>query len=127
MTRAMLEGICGVLRLRKETIERNSKQAIRCVNAVGGGSLSPHWMQMLAAALDVEVRVPENTRCAGAIGAAYCALIGLGLCRDFNDCAARVRIQSTYMPNRNTQQAYQEQWERFVEMAGVPETFRSRR
>ena len=45
---------------------------------MGGGATSDVWMQMLADVLQIPVRVPKNPRYVGAMGAYYCALIGLG-------------------------------------------------
>jgi xylulokinase len=69
------------------------------VRVIGGGSCSDIWMQILADVLNVTVEVPAATRHAGALGTAYCALVGLGLCNDIEDAASRVRIAKTYIPN----------------------------
>ena len=117
MVNAVLEGICCILRLRKEMIEKDSGQTITRVNAVGGGAGSDHWMQMMADILQVEVCVPENARYAGALGAAYCAMIGLGLCRDFDECADKVRIARRFLPKAENKEVYDEKWERFRKTA----------
>jgi len=61
--------------------------------------------------------VPENARYAGALGAAYCAMIGLGLREDFEECAARMRIKECYMPREEAAKIYDLQWPRFWKVA----------
>ena len=117
MVNAVLEGICCILRLRKEMIEKDSGQIITHINAVGGGAGSDHWMQMMADVLQVEICVPDNARYSGALGAAYCAMIGLGLCRDFDECAEKVRIAKRFLPKAENKEVYEEKWERFKKTA----------
>jgi len=117
MVNAVLEGICYILRLRKEAIEKSVGKTITRIYAVGGGAGSTHWMQMLADVLHAEVIVPENARYAGALGAAYCAMIGLGLREDFEECAARMRIKECYMPREEAAKIYDLQWPRFWKVA----------
>ena len=117
MVNAVLEGICCILRLRKAAIEKNTGEPITRIHVVGGGAGSPHWMQMLADVLRVEVIVPENARYAGALGAAYCAMIGLGLCGGFEDCAERAQIKARYLPREDAADVYDRQWPRFWKVA----------
>lgn len=119
MVNAVLEGICCILRLRKEGIEKNTGRPITRVNAVGGGAGSPHWMQMLADVLQVEVCVPDNARYAGALGAAYCAMIGLGLRENFDECAQKMRVKARYMPQKEAMEVYDQQWLRFRQVADL--------
>lgn len=119
MVNAMLEGICQILRLRKTLIERSCGGPITSANAVGGGAGSDHWMQMMANVLNIEICVPENARYAGALGSAYCAMIGLGLCADFDDCSRIVSVKKRFYPQPETQAVYQEVWEKFLQNTGV--------
>ena len=119
MVNAVLEGICCILRLRKEAIEKSTGDPITRVNVVGGGAGSPHWMQMLADVLQVEVCVPDNARYAGALGAAYCAMIGLGLRNNFDECAQKMRVKARYMPQKEAMEVYDRQWLRFRQVADL--------
>jgi len=67
--------------------------------------------------LRVEVIVPENARYAGALGAAYCAMIGLGLCENLEECAERARIKARYIPRDDAADVYDRQWPRFWKAA----------
>ena len=107
MTRAVMEGVCYQLRMGAEysanTMGRHLPAKVR---AIGGGSRSALWMQMLADVLNVTIEVPAETRHAGAVGTAYCALVGLGLCDNIEDAARRVKIASTYTPDPEAVTAY---------------------
>ena len=108
MTRAILEGVCYQLKMGME--HKHSVTDIpvpTVINAVGGGAGSSLWMQMLADVFNITIRVPADTRHAGAVGTAYAALIGLGVCRDYSDAAAKVKIANTYVPNPETVKVYE--------------------
>ena len=54
---------------------------------------------MLADVLNVKIEVPAATRHAGALGTAYCALVGLGICDNIEDAARYVKATKVYTPN----------------------------
>ncbi len=113
MTRAVLEGICQILKVRKNITEKNSGIPIKKVSAVGGGSLSPVWMQILADTLDVEVSVPGGSRYAGALGAAFCAM---------GKDELPLRFERTYSPHKENAELYEKQSGKFMhacEMLGT--------
>ncbi|MBE6595171.1 MAG: carbohydrate kinase [Ruminococcaceae bacterium] len=100
MTRAVMEGVCYQLRMGAEYQEKTYGYRLpETVRVVGGGACSSLWMQMLADVLGVTVEVPAATRHAGALGTAYCALVGLGLCADMVEAGRGVRIGHVYTPN----------------------------
>ena len=114
MTRAVLEGVCYQLKTGIE--EKHVKAGTpfpKSINAVGGGACSPLWMQILADVLNVTIHVPADTRHAGAVGTAYAALIGLGVCRDYNEAAARVKITRTYQPKPENVKVYEKGYSLF--------------
>lgn len=76
--RAMLESLCYTHRWSLEKVRAHHGTLPKEIRAVGGGATSDVWMQMLADVLQIPVRVPKNPRYVGAMGAYYCALIGLG-------------------------------------------------
>ena len=117
LLRAVQEGVCYTLRVRKACLERDAGKKITRIHAVGGGTGSAHWMQILSDILQVPVAVPENARYAGALGAAYYAMIGLGICRDVEDCAGRIRIRKTYRPREEMVEPYDRMWRKFCDMA----------
>lgn len=99
MVRAIMEGVCyhlktGALNIQKE----KGYPAPKAVNVIGGGSLSDIWMQTLADVMNVSVRVPKSTKHAGAVGTAYNALIGLGVCADYNEVGKHLQIERSFEP-----------------------------
>lgn len=107
MARAIMEGICYQLKICAENMCGNKGFPWPDeVNAVGGGACSDVWMQMLADIFGVTIRVPEAPRHAGAVGTAYSALIGLGICSDYNDAAKKVRIERVFTPKQETKEIY---------------------
>jgi xylulokinase len=114
MTRAVLEGVCYQLRMGAEyNIKVKGRPMPDKVRVIGGGSCSDIWMQILADVLNVTVEVPAATRHAGALGTAYCALVGLGLCNDIEDAASRVQIAKTYIPNPTAVAVYDKSYRTF--------------
>ena len=114
MTRAVLEGISQILKVRKDLIEKNSGMKIKAVNVVGGGSKSSCWMQILADMLDCEVRVPAGAKYAGALGAAYCAMAGLGVHKSIDDAVKASEMERTFRPDPEVVDKYNLQSEKFL-------------
>jgi len=106
MVNAVMESVCYSMRLSLDALRKGTRREVNALRAVGGCATSNHWMQMLADVLGIVVEVPRNPRHAGAVGAAYCALIGLGLCSDFNEAKARIVIEKRYQPSPDTSAAY---------------------
>ena len=80
------------------------------LRVVGGGTGSAHWMQMLSDVLQLPIEVPADSRHAGAIGTAYCALIGLGKCNDFEDINRMIRIEKRYEPRPDHTAVYEKMY-----------------
>lgn len=117
MTRAVIEGLCFTLKMRNlYFLKENGFSAPKEYSAIGGGSLSPVWMQMLADIFNAPINVPADTKHTGAIGTAYCALVGLGLCQDFQEAAQRVSLLHRYEPIPENVALYEKNYERFVKL-----------
>lgn len=114
MVRAVLEGICYSLKYADEQY-RSRKGLVRQKEyyAIGGGSLSPVWMQMLADILNMPINVPRETKHTGAIGAAYCALVGLGRCTDYGEASQNITVQHRYEPIPEHISVYADGYARF--------------
>jgi len=107
MVRAVMEGVCYMLKMSEcYSCEQKGLAPPGTINVVGGGSESDVWMQMLADVLNIPVRVPEAPRHAGTVGAAYCALIGLGLCKNYEEASEKVRIARVLVPQPEAVAAY---------------------
>lgn len=114
MTRAVLEGVCYQLKLGIEAKHAKANTSYpKSINAVGGGAGSALWMQILADVLNVAIHVPADTRHAGAVGTAYAALIGLGVCSDYTEAAKKVKIDKIYTPDPENVKAYEKSYALF--------------
>ena len=110
---AMQEGICYMLRSKLDAYRRESGQDIRMLRVVGGATGSDHWMQMLSDVLGIPVEIPADSRHAGAIGTAYCALIGLGKCADFEEANRIIRVEKRFAPRADHRNIYDENYRVF--------------
>ena len=120
MTRAVMEGVCYQLRMGAEYQNKTYGRTLPAkVCAVGGGARSELWMQMLADVLNVNVEVPAATRHAGALGTAYCALVGLGICDGIEDAARRMKIAKVYTPNPEAVEVYNKGYRVFEKIYGT--------
>lgn len=113
MVRALMEGVCYTLRMNVEDYWKESGTRPDRIHAVGGGSLSDVWMQALADILDIPVSVPGSPRHAGAIGTAYCALIGLGCCENFREAAGQIEIERSFEPRPEAVKIYHDAYQVF--------------
>jgi len=114
MARAIMEGVCYHLKMRASG---NKYDWPEFFSAIGGGSCSDVWMQMLADVMNTPVRVPADTRHAGAIGTAYSVLIGLGECSDYSEAAQRIRFERTFNPRPEAVAAYEKSYAAFRQLA----------
>jgi xylulokinase len=103
---AVLEGMCYQMCWANEIYHKKIGKTINSIRIVGGGSQSDPWMQMMANILQIPVEVPENSAHAGAIGSAYCAFIGLGLCKDFNEIKRKIKVKKTFLPQSEHAKTY---------------------
>lgn len=76
--RAVMEGVAFHLRWIIEALERQGFH-IPALNAIGGGSTSPIWTQIISDITGRELRVVKHPLEAGAMGAALTVAVGLGI------------------------------------------------
>ena len=107
---AVMESVCYSLRMEAEYYKKDRQKAIEKLNAIGGGALSDHWMQMMADVMGVPVSVPENCRHAGAIGSAAIVSVGKGVYK-IDEIDQFVRIEKTFYPREKERKIYDRQYE----------------
>ena len=71
---------------------------------------------MLADVLQITVEVPESPRYTGAIGAYYCAMVGLGLLENYDAIYKDVRIERTFIPNKEHAQIYDKLYNVYIKL-----------
>lgn len=95
---AIMEGIAFQLRQSMELLQSVGMPPFPELRAVGGCTGSTTWMQRTADILGTPIHVPAYAQHAGAVGTAYCALVGLGICRDFTQAREMIQVQKIYEP-----------------------------
>lgn len=103
---AVQESVCYMLRSKLDTYRKESGRPIEKLRVVGGAAASNHWMQMLSDILEIPVEVPADSRHVGAIGSAYCALIGLGRCADFEQTNQSITVERCFYPRAANKNVY---------------------
>ncbi len=116
MIRAMMESICYMLRLKLDIYTAETGSRPEMIRTVGGGSCSDPWMQAMADILNVRIEVPKNPQHAGAVGGAYCALIGLGLVRDFEEADKKITAERVFLPRDKYRAVYDMQYSVYTEI-----------
>jgi xylulokinase len=76
LTRAVLEGVCFAMRDSLDAL-RSTGADFDHLLAIGGGTRSPYWVQLLATILDLPIDLPVRGDFGAAFGAARLALCGI--------------------------------------------------
>ncbi len=102
--RAVLEAVCYGF-AHHLTLLKEAGRPIRHVVAADGGSRSALWMQIAADVVDLPVQVVAG-QAASALGAAYVAAMGVGMCTDWSDIARFITRGPVYFPQISAVQRY---------------------
>ena len=97
MAKAVMEGVCFVLRKNVEDILSKGTK-ISSIVATGGGAKSPVWCQLQADITGLPVEVPAVTE-AGCLGAAMLAAWNEGQYKSLAAAAKDVKMVRRYEPN----------------------------
>lgn len=103
--RAVMEGVAYHLRWIIEAIERIDLP-VGSINAIGGGSTSPVWTQIISDVTGRELRVLKNAQEAGAAGAALTVAVGMGVYPDVESIDDLVEISHTVTPDTRHSRRY---------------------
>ena len=111
--RAVMEEGAYNARGHKELLEEVFGHGIEEVSFVGGPSRSPLWCQIVADVLGMRVRIP-NVLEATCLGAALCALVGVGAYADLGEAVkATVHTARVIEPEAGAREAYDELYPRW--------------
>lgn len=75
LTQAVMEGVSFALRDSLKALKSTGTSLNRAL-AIGGGSQSPYWLELVATVLDLPLDVPEKGEFGAALGAARLAIVG---------------------------------------------------
>jgi xylulokinase len=107
LIRSVVEGICFHMRWMLE--RQDKKKEVKISNAVrfcGGGALGATTCQILSDILQKDVEVVDSPQNIGAVGAAACIAVGMGLIPKMKDVKKLIPAKVTYHPNKANKAVY---------------------
>jgi len=112
LTVAIMEGVSFALRDSLEALKSTGTNLSRAL-AIGGGSQSPYWVELIATVLDLPIDLPEKGEFGAALGAARLAIVGhTGV--DAESVMHRPKIAKTVLPRHDLTAAYDAAFERYL-------------
>lgn len=114
MIRAVVEGICFHMRwmLERQDIKKEVKLA-DTIRFCGGGALGAVTCQILSDILQKNIEVVDSPQNVGAVGAAACIAVGLGLIPDLGHVKSLIPAKYTYHPNTENKAVYDKNFKVF--------------
>lgn len=112
---AVMESICFSMKWQIELFMRDTGKSLREIAVNGGGSMSDHWMQMMADITGLVVNIPQETCHSGAVGAAIAAAIGLDWCK-FEDAGKFIKFDKTFLPRKEYKELYDKKYDNFKDI-----------
>jgi xylulokinase len=113
--RSIFEGVAFNMKWALSYLEKLSKRA-EAINIIGGGAVSSVWCQIFADVLNRRVRQVNDSKEAGAKGAAIVAEVALGHINGLEDAAGLVKIEKTFEPQPKNVQLYERIFEEFKDV-----------
>ena len=115
LIRSVVEGICFHMRWMLERQEQkiSKYQTTKSVRFCGGGALGETTCQILADILQRDVVVVESPQNIGAVGAAACIAVGMGIIPKMEDVKKLISIKKTYHPNLAHKDVYDKNFKLF--------------
>jgi xylulokinase len=115
LARAVMEGVAYHMRWICESIE-SLGLPIGAINAIGGGSTSPVWSQIMSDVLGRPLHIVEHPLEAGAMGAALTVAVGMGVYPDMDAVDGLIRIHHTVEPRPALARRYGRMYEEYREV-----------
>jgi xylulokinase len=117
LIRAVVEGICFHMRWMLERQDKKKEVTIsKAVRFCGGGALGASTCQILADILQRDVEVVDSPQNIGAVGAAACIAVGLGIIPTMKDVKKLIPAKVTYHPNRENKEVYDRNYRVFTNL-----------
>ncbi len=117
LIRAVVEGIAFHMRWMLE--RQNKKKAVHISDTVrfcGGGALGSATCQILSDILQKNVEVVDSPQNIGAVGAAACIAVGLGIIPELKDVKKLIPAKVTYHPNKKNKEVYDRNFKVFTNL-----------
>lgn len=106
MMRSVYEGVAYNLRWIIENFKKDFGFNIHHLKIIGGGALDQQWMQIISDVTKRKIEVTNNPQMCGALGAAMCAFVGLGIYKEFKEIKKLIHIKKTYLPTTENFEQY---------------------
>ncbi len=106
LTRSVMEGIAFHIRWIVEAMEHVGFE-IDAMQAIGGGSVSPLWTQIIADVTGKQLNVVEHPLEAGAIGAAMAVAVGLGIYPNMDAVDELINVTRVVRPQEVNRAVYE--------------------
>jgi len=111
LTRAVIEGVSFGLKDSLEALISTGAK-IDMLTAIGGGSASPYWLELLATVLDMPLKIPAGREFGAALGAARLSMIAANGASP-SDIIIAPQSRSVVMPNTDHTAAFEDAYEAF--------------
>jgi xylulokinase len=115
MIRAVLEGVAYHMRWMLEAVE-NKIPKQKSIRYIGGGAKSEPWCQIMADVMQRDIETVADTQNTGAVGAAMCCAVGLGLLPDLPSCKRLIPVEKVYHPRPEYKAVYDKQFKVFTHL-----------
>jgi xylulokinase len=115
MIRAVMEGVAYNARWLLQSVEHFTHHRFEALNMIGGGAQADIWCQIMADVLDRRIQQMKDPIRANSRGAAYVALVGLGL-MTFEDIHKTVAVNHVFEPNPANRAIYDELYAEFLNL-----------
>lgn len=112
LIRSVVEGIGFHMRWMLERQEKKVKTS-ESIRFCGGGALGTTTCRILADILQRDIIVVESPQNIGAVGAAACIAVGMGIIPTMKDVKKLIPIMTTYKPNPETKEIYDKNFKVF--------------
>ena len=114
LIRSVVEGICFHMRWMLEKQDKKKEVNIKdTVRFCGGGALGATTCQILADILQRNIEVVDSPQNIGAVGAAACIAVGMGIIPTMKDVKSLIPAKITYKPNPANKAVYDRNFEVF--------------
>jgi len=113
LIRAVMEGVAYNARWLLQSVEHFTGHRLAAINMIGGGAQADIWCQIMADVLDRSIRQMKDPIRANSRGAAYVALVGLGL-MTFDDIHKNIAVNHVFEPNPAHRLIYDELFAEFL-------------
>jgi xylulokinase len=105
LIRSVVEGVCFHMRWMLERQENKVKTS-NPVRFCGGGALGETTCQILSDILQRDVEVVDSPQNIGAVGAAACIAVGMGVIPTMKDVKKLIPAKTVYHPNKANKAVY---------------------